>query len=486
MARPALPRQLALLLVIAAAAARVAQGAAPLPAGLALAPPSPLPTSRPAPLRLEDIRLPPGFNISLYIDEADFIPARNMALGKADGEATVVYVSTAQQGAVFAVVDRLDGDLRATCLLLSNDSAPTTPNGLAYDRSTGSLYVAGVNAMVRVDGADEAALAGCDPDLLNLTVLASGDPDMPPQAKHANRGLTLGPDGKLYYTVGAPFDSGEECTGAYCSVWRMNTDGSGLERVASGLRNGAAFTWHPRTGDMLTVAMERTGLGDELPDDLLVAINTSNPIDWGWPYCHWVGEGPVALREPGVATAFPDPDLPPPDFVNATYDEQAAACAEQTPRPIQTLGVHVSPLGVAYWALPKESAAKPWPAEYEGTVFVAQHGSFNSTPPVGYRVANVALGPDGRTATNHTVFAEGWLSDENGEFWGRPTGLLRLPDGSMLVADDYANTVYQITYDGSAAAAAPAPSPVASAGWRTGAGAAALAAALAAVALAVL
>lgn len=117
--------------------------------------------------------------------------------------------------------------------------------------------------MVRVDGVDASALAGCDPDLLNVTVLASGEPAMPPQEKHANRGMTLGPDGMLYYTVGAPFDSGEECEEPYCSVWRMATDGSGLERVASGMRNAAAFAWNPNTGDLLVAAMERTGLGDE-------------------------------------------------------------------------------------------------------------------------------------------------------------------------------------------------------------------------------
>lgn len=275
----------------------------------------------------------------------------------------------------------------------------------------------------------------------------------------------------------------------------MATDGSGLERVASGMRNAAAFAWNPNTGDLLVAAMERTGLGDERPDDLLLAINTSGALDWRWPYCHWEGDGPVTLREPGFGSAFADPDIPPPKLgPNATTNEQAQACADQTPQPIQALGAHVSPLGVAYWALPTGPAAKPWPAQYEDTVFVAQHGSFNSTPPRGYRVANVALSPDGRASAGHSVFAEGWLDEETGDFWGRPTGLLRLPDGSMLVADDYANTVYQITYDGSAAEPAPSPLPaqggsagVASAGWRTGGTVtAALAAALAAAVLAVL
>lgn len=118
--------------------------------------------------------------------------------------------------------------------------------------------------MLRVDGADAAALAGCDATLLDVATIANGTAGgLPPQEKHANRGLTLGPDGLLYYTVGAPFDSGEECYGPYCAVWRMDTEGGGLEQVAADVRNAAALAWHPRTGQLLAVGMERTGMGDE-------------------------------------------------------------------------------------------------------------------------------------------------------------------------------------------------------------------------------
>ena len=223
------------------------------------------------------------------------IPARMLALGQADERATVVYVSTAQQGAVFAVVDRLDGSPRTACVLVEGQDVP---NSIAYDGATGSLYIAAVrvmagwlrtahwwgclaaaaapqtlpptppleqqvSSMTRLDGVDAAALAGCDAGLLEATVIANGTA-MPPQEKHANRGLTLSPnDGMLYYTVGAPFDCCQECSGPYCSVWRMATDGSGLEQVAANIRNAAAYTWHPGTGDLLVAAMERTGMGDQ-------------------------------------------------------------------------------------------------------------------------------------------------------------------------------------------------------------------------------
>lgn len=91
------------------------------------------------------------------------------------------------------------------------------------------------------------------------------------------------------------------------------------------------------------------------------------------------------------------------------------------------------------------ASSQRWPAQYDGTVFVAEHGSWNRDIPIGYRIANVALSPDGRQAVGHTVFAEGWLGSK-GAAWGRPVGLLRLPDGSMLVADDKNSVVYRISY----------------------------------------
>ena len=128
------------------------------------------------------------------------------------------------------------------------------------------------------------------------------------------------------------------------------------------------------------------------------------------------------------------------------------------------------------------AAAAHAPHGYPSRVPRLVCSSFNSTPPLGYRIANVALGPDGRSAAAHTVFAEGWLGAD-GEFWGRPTGLLRLPDGSMLVGDDYAHTIYRISYDGPPS---PAAAPASAAGRRSAAAGSAAAAVAAAATLAVL
>lgn len=116
------------------------RAAAERPPGLEAAKKAELPDWRPADLRLDRIRLPPGFEIELYTDESTFIPTRFLALGRADEEATIVFASTSEESAVFAIVDRGDGK-RTACVLLQGLNQP---NGITYDAATGSLYVAAV------------------------------------------------------------------------------------------------------------------------------------------------------------------------------------------------------------------------------------------------------------------------------------------------------------------------------------------------------
>lgn len=273
-------------------------------------------------LPLDTIRLPPGFSIDLY--SPDSFPARFLALGQSDANATVVYVSSTQD-VVTALVDRRDGSPVRACTLLSSQD---NPNGVAYDAATRSLYVAEVRAITRYDNVDAAALAGCDPGLLQATEVAGADL-LPPQASHANRALAIGPeDGKLYVTVAAPFNVAE-CVDPYCTIHRLDRNGSGWEVFArggpgplqpallpcsapcccavllmahpapvhplgitaplpAGIRNAAGFDWNAETGALLWSGMERDRMGDDLPDDVLGASFPDQPgVDWGFPYCHW-------------------------------------------------------------------------------------------------------------------------------------------------------------------------------------------------------
>ncbi|EFN51270.1 hypothetical protein CHLNCDRAFT_55227 [Chlorella variabilis] len=420
------------------------------------APPPPPPRSTQG-LPLDAIQLPPGFSIELYSD--DRFPARFLDVAEA-GNATVVFVSSTKS-VVTALVDRGGSAPVQACTLLDGQDGP---NGIAYDPSARSLYVAEVRAITRHDNALASALAGCDRSLLRSSAVANASL-LPPQASHSSRALAIGPaDGLLYYTVAAPFNV-DVCRDPYCTIHRIAKNGSGHGIFARGIRNAAGFDWVQ--GRLMFAGMERDRMGNDLPDDILGLADPATPgVDYGWPYCHWVGDGPPELREPGPGRIIPDPTVFPPG-VGPSVDVLTQRCKEVAVPPVQALGPHVAPLGVLYWTPPVTAAEadgassgqrQQWPAQYDGGVFVGEHGSWDRDVPIGYRIAHVQLSEDGRTAVGHSIFAEGWLGSD-GKKWGRPVGLARLPDGSMLVADDKANTVYRISYDGTAGGAGAASSP---------------------------
>ncbi|KAL4436658.1 hypothetical protein ABPG75_003797 [Micractinium tetrahymenae] len=387
----------------------------------------------PALLRL--IKLPPGFKIRTYTD--DFVDARNLAVGnRGSSKPVVVYVSTTGDK-VHALVDRTGTGTATACTLLSGLD---NPNGIAYDGSTRSLYVSEVRRITRWDNVDVAALAGCKASLLRSRQVA-GPAVLPEQASHANRFLGLGPDGKLYVTVAAPFNV-DVCRDPYCSIHRLNKNGSGHEIFARGIRNAAAWTWHPVTKALVFVGMERDNMGpgnthNNAPDDLLHSLEKPG-IDLRWPYCHWVGGGYPVQRAPGPGTAIADPDVTLPGMT-------AQRCARVAKKPLQALGPHIAPLGVLYWPRAVRAGQQQWPVGFGNGFFVAEHGSWNRDPPIGYRVAYVQLNANNTAVVRHSIFASGWLQPSGD--WGRPTGLTRLPDGSMLVADDGQGTVYRISYE---------------------------------------
>ncbi|KAL4435230.1 hypothetical protein ABPG77_001912 [Micractinium sp. CCAP 211/92] len=261
------------------------------------------------PALLKLIKLPPGFKIRTYTD--DFVDARNLAIGnRGSSKPVVVYVSTTGDK-VHALVDRTGTGKATACTLLSGLD---NPNGIAYDGSTRSLYVAEVRRITRWDNVDAAALAGCKASLLKSRQIA-GPTVLPEQASHANRFLGLGPDGKLYVTVAAPFNV-DVCRDPYCSIHRLNKNGTGHEIFARGIRNAAAWTWHPGTKALVFVGMERDNMGPgntylNAPDDLLHSLEKPG-IDLRWPYCHWVGKGYPVRRDPGPGTAVADPDVTRP------------------------------------------------------------------------------------------------------------------------------------------------------------------------------
>jgi glucose/arabinose dehydrogenase len=189
----------------------------------------------------------------------------------------------------------------------------------------------------------------------------------------------------------------------------MNPDGSGLELFASGVRNTVGFDWHPASREIWFTDNGRDWMGDDQPPDELNRAPRAG-LHFGYPYCHG---GTIADPEFG----------------------RARPCAEFV-APAQNLGAHVAALGMRFYT------GAMFPPEYRGQVFIAEHGSWNSSRPVGYRVTLVRL--EGSRAVSHSPFAEGWLA--GGAAWGRPADVEVLPDGSLLVSDDHADAIYRITY----------------------------------------
>jgi glucose/arabinose dehydrogenase len=347
-----------------------------------------------SPRQLDAISLPSGFSIRLYTDA---VPGARSMTRSPGG---VLYVGTRDVGgAVYAVRDT-DGDGSAD-LVVTIDAGLNMPNGVAF--RDGALYVAEVSRVLRYDGIDDALDDPPDPVVV-------GDA-FPTDRGHGWKFIRFGPDGRLYVPVGAPCNVCEPPDERYASIQRMNPDGSGLEVFARGVRNTVGFDWDPETEELWFTDNGRDWLGDDLPPDELNHAPAPG-MHFGFPYCH--GEG-----------------IPDPEF-GGNVD-----CGDYTPAA-RALGPHVASLGMRFYT------GAMFPEAYRHRIFIAEHGSWNRSTPLGYRVTMVTL--EDNRAVSYEVFAEGWLVD--GEAWGRPVDVLVLPDGSLLVSDDRAGAIYRITWTG--------------------------------------
>jgi len=342
---------------------------------------------------LKSIKLPAGFVISMYAPNV--AGARSLALG----ERGIVYVGTRSEGKVYALVDA-DGDMAAerVAVVASNLNSP---NGVAY--RNGALYVAEIHRVIRFDGITERLADPPAPVVVNDS--------FPRDRHHGWKFIAFGPDGMLYVPVGAPCNICLSADARYASIMRMKADGSGLSVYARGVRNTVGFDWHPVSKELWFTDNGRDWMGNDLPPDELNCAPRAG-MHFGYPYCH------------GRATLDPE------------YGK-GKDCAAYTP-PARELGPHVAALGMRFYT------GVMFPAAYRGRVFIAEHGSWNRSTPIGYRVTTVTV-ENGRAGA-YEVFAEGWLSGASA--WGRPVDLLVLPDGSMLVSDDRASAVYRIAYRG--------------------------------------
>jgi glucose/arabinose dehydrogenase len=345
-------------------------------------------------IHLDEIELPEGFRIAVYTSEVE--GARSLALGPRG----TLFVGTRGAGRVYAVRDE-DGDGRAEKVRVLLDGLDT-PNGVAV--KDGALYVAEISRILRYDDIEQRLDAPPDP-----VVVHAG---LPEERQHGWKFIAFGPDRRLYVPVGAPGNNVLSKDPRFASILRESADGKKLEVFAHGVRNTVGFDWHPQTRDLWFTDNGRDWMGDDLPPDELNHAPRAG-LHFAYPFAH--GKG-----------------IPDPEF------------HERRPRraftpPVVELGPHVAALGMRFYT------GKMFPERWRGAIFIAEHGSWNRTVPVGYRLTTVRFGPGGAPLAPET-FAAGWLGGVTA--WGRPVDVQVAPDGALLVSDDRAGAVYRITHGG--------------------------------------
>jgi len=340
--------------------------------------------------QLNKIQLPPGFSISVY---ASVPNARSMCWGTKG----TLFVGNRDEDKVYAITDaNIDGKADQVYVIAKKLNMPC---GVAF--RNGSLYVAEVNKILRFDDIENRLNNPPPP----ITVFDN----YPDDAHHGWKFIAFGPDGKLYIPVGAPCNICEKKDSIYATITRINPDGTGLEIFSKGVRNSVGFAWHPLTKELWFTDNGRDQLGDNMPNCEL-NYAPQKGMHFGFPFCH---QG----------------NIPDPEF------GKGKNCGDYIP-PAQMMGPHVAPLGMRFYT------GSMFPDDFKNKIFIAQHGSWNRSTPIGYRVMMATLADN--KVIKYESFASGWLQGTN--VLGRPVDIEVAPDGALLVSDDKNGLIYRIAY----------------------------------------
>ena len=343
---------------------------------------------------INKIKVPKGFKVELW---ATGMPG---ARAMAEGDKGKIYIGTRTIGRVYEVTDK-DGKRTSRVIV----DKLTQPAGVAF--ANGSLYVIAIDKALRFDGIEDK------PDVKPVDLTEKFN--LPKEQHHNWKYIAFGPDKKLYVPFGAPCNICEPPTKEYAQIRRYNPDGSGMEVIATGVRNTQGFDWHPKTGEMWFTDHGRDWMGDAGPEDELNRIDKPGNF-YGYPYCH--------------AKGIVDTDFKKKD-----------ACKGVT-LPVTTMGPHAAVMGVRFYT------GSMFPKEYQNTMFIARKGSWNRTVKFGFDVVNVRPSADGKSA-KVTPFMTGFLEDpKEAKFWGRPAYIHQMKDGSLLVTDEQLGAIYRISYEG--------------------------------------
>jgi glucose/arabinose dehydrogenase len=347
-------------------------------------PPAP---KAPGEIPVDKIKVPSGFRVSLWAH------GLNNARVMTWGDKGTLFVSSRVAGNVYAVVDR--GGQREVKVIAKGLNLP---NGIAF--KDGTLYVAEVSRITKMVAIEDNLDTPPQMDVVYDT--------LPKDLPHGWKYLAFGPDGKLYFNIGAPCNI---CVppDTHANISRVNPDGTGFEYVAHGVRNSVGFDWHPVTKELYFATHARDWLGDDVPNDRL-DVAPKKGMHFGFPFCH---QG----------------DILDPDFGRGRSCDEFA-------KPLIKTGPHVAGNGVQFYT------GSMFPSDYKNRLFLAQRGSWNRTQKSGFRVMMATLNPG--APPKYEVFAEGWL--QGNEIWGRPVYTQQMKDGSLLISDDYAGAIYRVSY----------------------------------------
>ena len=362
---------------------------------------------------LKRVKLPPGFKIELYAVVPD---ARHMAVAPSTN---MLFVGT-RKTMVWAVTDRNGDNVADEVKAFAPSLNFKVPNGVCWTKD-GFLLVIEHNRILNFPAA-EFFYEG--PDVAVIEVVPQGQL-IPPEEESFNHGARvcrIGKDGLLYVAMGQPFNVPPRDKLDLYKKWgiggivRMNAfDGSKREVYTTGIRNSVGIEFNPKDNTLWFTDNQTDGMGDDIPAGEINRATAAGQF-FGYP---WI-QGKTRITENGY-----DKDPLPPNVTN----------------PQVYMDAHAADLGLVFYT------GNKFPAKYRGGIFSAQHGSWNRTEPIGARIMFTSLKPDG-TADKTEVFADGWLDPETKRYRGRPVDVANLPDGSILVSDDFAGAIYRISYVG--------------------------------------
>src|SRR5262245_31401020 len=353
---------------------------------------APLTVTPPEKIPLDKIKVPAGFKVELW---AHSMPGARMMTR---GDKGTIFVGTRVIGKVYAVTN--NGGERSVKVIAEGQKQP---NGLAFHN--GTLYVITVDKALRFDGIEDKLDSPQQTDV-------SDKFNLPESTHHNWKFAAVGPDKKLYIGIGAPCNVCEINTGLHAQIRRQDLDGSNIEIVARGVRNSVGFDWHPQTKELWFTDNGPDWIGNFGPEDELNRVGKNDVgAHYGFPYCHAQGVADPSVKRPG-------------------------ACVGVT-MPAALMGPHAGALGMRFYS------GAMFPAAYKNTAFIARRGSWNREQKFGYDVAQAKV--NGGKATI-TPFMTGFLDEKTNAFWGRPVDVQQLPDGSLLVSDEFNGAIYRVTY----------------------------------------